>query len=96
MLILFQGGTFEVQYDSVEKLVANEMTELPNHVEVYPFFPKPALRGLYTALGILMAKGHFNHPMAESTNGQKFPEFKMLKVKEMLDQTWGANSGAIP
>lgn len=72
------------------------MTELPNHVESYPFFPKPALRGLYTALGILMAKGHFHHPIEESLNGRRFPEFKMLTVKEMLEQTWGANRGVIP
>lgn len=84
------GGKFDVRYDSVADLAAGNMRELPNHVEAYAFFPKPALRGLYTALCLSMANGGFNYPVEKSINARKFPDFKMLTVKEMLQQTWGA------
>ncbi|KAH6666534.1 hypothetical protein F5X68DRAFT_265654 [Plectosphaerella plurivora] len=86
-----RGGEFDVRYDSVEDLEAGNMRELPNHVESYMFFPKLALRGLYSALCLLMAKGGFNYPLERSINARKFPDFKMLTVKEMLQQTWGTH-----
>jgi hypothetical protein len=91
MTLTTKGGNFDVRYDSVADLVAGNMRELPNHVEAYAFFPEPALRGLYTALCLSMANDGFNYPVENSINARKFPDFKMLTVKEMLQQTWGAH-----
>ncbi|KAH9203413.1 hypothetical protein DL95DRAFT_399366, partial [Leptodontidium sp. 2 PMI_412] len=45
------GSKFQVSYDPIEKLQKGEITELPSHVQVYPFFPKPALQGMLALFG---------------------------------------------
>ncbi|KAK7428140.1 hypothetical protein QQZ08_005379 [Neonectria magnoliae] len=82
-----RGSKFEVQYDSEEQLSRFQITELPNHKAVYPFFPKEHLQFLYAALGTLMAKGYFDLPIEKAIN-RRFPEVKLLTVSEMLNDTW--------
>lgn len=55
-----KGAKFTVSYDSLEDLAAGKVTELPSHVQAYPFVPKPALQGVLATLGLMVAKGLFN------------------------------------
>lgn len=81
------GSKFEVQYDSEEKLSQFQITELPNHKAVYPFFPKEHLQFLFAALERLMVMGDFDLPIEKALN-KRFPDIKMLTVAEMLEETW--------
>ncbi|KAM5341208.1 hypothetical protein ACJ41O_015317 [Fusarium nematophilum] len=81
-------GEFQVRHDDLDKLSKGQITELPNHVAAYPFFPKEHLQGLYATLEKLMAQGDFELPSEKAVNRQ-FPDIKMLTVKELLAQTWG-------
>lgn len=81
------GTSFEVHHDDLAKLEKGEITELPNHLTAYPFFPKQQLHWLYAQLEMLMARGHFDLPLEKSVT-RSWPDFKMLTVKEMLAQTW--------
>ncbi|KAH6971895.1 hypothetical protein EDB80DRAFT_836503 [Ilyonectria destructans] len=82
-----RGSKFEVQYDSEEKLSQFQITELPNHKAVYPFFPKEHLQFLFAALERLMVMGDFDLPIEKALN-KRFPDIKMLTVAEMLEETW--------
>lgn len=81
------GSKFEVQYDSQEKLSQFQITELPNHKAVYPFFPKEHVQFLFAALGRMMVMGAFDLPIEKALN-KRFPDIKMLTVAEMLEETW--------
>lgn len=82
-----RGKKFTVVYDSPEKLAKGEITELPSHTHVYPFFPKPMLQGFFAAFGNLFEKGVFDFKPAHTLN-QEFPEIKARTVKEVLDAAW--------
>ncbi|KAH8667837.1 hypothetical protein BGZ61DRAFT_430086 [Ilyonectria robusta] len=82
-----RGSKFEVQYDSQEKLSQFQITELPNHKAVYPFFPKEHVQFLFAALGRMMVMGAFDLPIEKALN-KRFPDIKMLTVAEMLEETW--------
>ncbi|VUC31454.1 unnamed protein product [Clonostachys rosea] len=88
-----RGSKFAVSYDSIEDLAGGRLTELPNHVEAYAFFPKAALRGLYIGLELAMAAGRFDIAL-EKTFNLKYPDFKMISVSKMLESTWKSNRSA--
>lgn len=67
----------------MEKLEKGEITELPSHVEVYPFFPKPALQGLMAMFGKWMALGRADIPADKTLNG-KYPEVQPKKIPEII------------
>ncbi|KAF7555198.1 hypothetical protein G7Z17_g2403 [Cylindrodendrum hubeiense] len=72
-----RGSKFDVQYDTDEKLSRFQITELPNHKAVYPFFPKEHLQFLYAVLGRLMIRGDFDLPIEKALN-RRFPDLKLL------------------
>ncbi|KAH6695591.1 hypothetical protein F5X68DRAFT_127656 [Plectosphaerella plurivora] len=82
-----RGKKFTVVYDPLEKLAKGEITELPSHTHLYPFFPKPMLQGLFAAFGTFIENGVFDFKVAHTLN-QEFPEIKARTVKEVLDAAW--------
>ncbi|KAK0713431.1 hypothetical protein B0T26DRAFT_858083 [Lasiosphaeria miniovina] len=82
-----KGTKFNVAYDNEEKLKLGQTTELPGHVPLYAFFPKPALHGMAAAFGLLFEGGVFDMKPASFLN-ETFPELKPLGVKEILDKSW--------
>ena len=82
-----RGAKFETTHDSLETLRAGQITELPSHVEVYPFFPKPMMQGLFATFGILFEQGVFDFQPEKSLNEQ-FPDIKTTKVKELVTEAW--------
>ena len=83
-----KGAKFEVVYDSLEKLRRGEITELPSHPGLYPFFPKEALQKMFAAFGIMFETGAFDMRPGRSLNNA-FPEIKARGVKELLGEAWG-------
>ncbi|KIX93964.1 uncharacterized protein Z520_10301 [Fonsecaea multimorphosa CBS 102226] len=78
-----RGSKFTVAYDSAEKLASGEMTELPSHPAIYPFWPKPYFQQYFSKFGLYVMKGLFNFP-EDATLNKKFPEIKPTTVREML------------
>jgi hypothetical protein len=48
-----KGIKFTVVHDSLEKLRTGQITELPSHPSLYPFFSKQMLQGFFAAFGIM-------------------------------------------
>jgi uncharacterized protein YbjT (DUF2867 family) len=82
-----KGTKFTVVHDSLEKLRAGQITELPSHPSLYPFFPKPMLQGFFAAFGIGSEEGEFDLRPAHSLNDD-FPDIKPRTVKELLSEAW--------
>ncbi|KAK3326680.1 hypothetical protein B0H66DRAFT_551497 [Apodospora peruviana] len=83
------GGTkFTVETDSLEKLSKGEITELPSHPPIYPFFPKQMLQGIFAAFGIFFEKGLFDLKPTTQTLNEEFPDIKARTVKEIIDAAW--------
>ncbi|EXJ57237.1 hypothetical protein A1O7_07584 [Cladophialophora yegresii CBS 114405] len=78
-----RGSKFTVAYDSVEKLQKGEMTELPSHPAVYPFFPKPMFQQYFSKFALYVTMGLFDLPEDGSLN-REFPDIKPTTVREML------------
>lgn len=85
----YSGTKFEVHYDSVDKLKTGQVTELPNHTALYPFFPKEALQGLFSLFGLWFEDGSFNYdvPGKESLNEQ-FPEIHPSTITQIINEAW--------
>lgn len=69
--------------DPVEKLARGEITELPTHPHLYPYFPKPLLVGLLAKFGLWAVNGIMFVPHEGSLN-EKFPEIKPKSVEEVV------------
>ncbi|KAL2850086.1 NAD(P)-binding protein [Aspergillus pseudodeflectus] len=82
-----KGNKFTVGTDSIEKLSKGEITELPSHPAIYPFFPKAMLQGFFAAFGIFFEKGLFDLKPAHTLN-EEFPEIKARTVREIIDAAW--------
>ncbi|KAL7906507.1 hypothetical protein GGI35DRAFT_471070 [Trichoderma velutinum] len=78
-----RGTKFNVTYDAPEKLAKGEITELPSHSDVYAFFPKPLLQGLFSIFSLWVLDGSLNVPEDKSLNA-KFPEIKTTKLAEIV------------
>jgi hypothetical protein len=85
-----KGTKFAVSYDSVEALRKGEMTELPGHVGMYRFMPKPMLRSMFAAFGIMFASGLLDVKTdeAEGSLNRRFTEVKTKSMKELVDAAW--------
>lgn len=70
-------------YDGTEKLERGEMTELPSHPAIYPFWPKEVFQQYFAKFGLYVTKGLFDFPEDKCLNKQ-FPEIKPTTVREML------------
>lgn len=82
-----KGTKFTVVNDSLEKLKAGQITELPSHPSLYPFFPKPMLQGFFAAFGIMFEQGEFDLRPSHSLNDD-FPDIKPRTVKELMLEAW--------
>jgi len=83
------GTKFQTSYDSVEKLQKGEITELPSHVHVYPFFPKAALQGMFALFGYWFESGDFDYPVTQGTYlNEKFPEIVPTSVDQIITEAW--------
>ncbi|KAI8716206.1 NAD(P)-bd-dom domain-containing protein [Fusarium sp. LHS14.1] len=78
-----KGVQFKVVKDSIDKLKAGQITELPSHEYMYPFFPKPALQGLFATFGRMFEEGVFDLKPANTLNDE-FPGIKPRKVRELI------------
>jgi hypothetical protein len=82
-----RGTKFNTTYDSMDTLESFQVTELPAHLSIYPFFPKQMLQGMCAVFGILFERGFFNLKPAVSLNDQ-FPDIKTRKVKDLVEEAW--------
>jgi hypothetical protein len=82
-----RGAKFTVVYDSLDKLKTGQITELPSHPHLYPFFPKEMLRGFFAGFGILFETGVFDFKPSRTLNDD-FPEIKARTVKELVFEAW--------
>jgi hypothetical protein len=82
-----KGTKFTVVHDSLEKLRSGQITELPSHPALYPFFPKPMLQGFFAAFGIMFEQGEFDFCPSHSLNDE-FPDIKPRTVKELVMEAW--------
>jgi hypothetical protein len=88
------GVKFNVQHDSIESLQKGQITELPAHVPVYPFFPKEQLQFVFAVFGLWFEGGAFNlHPGQGSSLdlNAEFPEIKPLTVKDVLQKLYSSS-----
>ncbi|KAG9251964.1 uncharacterized protein F5Z01DRAFT_259395 [Emericellopsis atlantica] len=83
------GRKFDVAYDYVSKLAKGDITELPNHRQVYHEFPKQELRQMYSSLGLSMAMGTFDLDLGRSIHLQ-LPHIRMMTVRDMLQDIWAS------
>ncbi|BCS25504.1 uncharacterized protein APUU_50215S [Aspergillus puulaauensis] len=81
---------FKVHYDSVDKLKAFEITELPGHRALYEHFPKKAFAWFMSIFELFTTDGQSCISKEGSLNDQ-FPHIKPLTVKGMLEQYWKAD-----
>lgn len=82
-----RGEKFNTTYDSLEDLKASKITELPDHLNSYPYFPKPMLQGMCSIFGILFEGGFFDFKPERSLNEQ-FPEIETMTVRELVNEAW--------
>ncbi|EUC35657.1 hypothetical protein COCCADRAFT_3197 [Bipolaris zeicola 26-R-13] len=76
---------FDVKHDSVEMLKKGQVTELPSHIHLYPFFPKEQLQGALSSLGILFDNGGFDlKPAKGESLNEIFPEVKLTSMKDII------------
>jgi hypothetical protein len=87
------GVKFNIKHDSVESLRRGQITELPAHVPVYPFFPKEQLQFVFAVFGLWFDGGSFDlRPGQGSLDlNARFPEIKPLKVKDVLQQLYSSS-----
>lgn len=83
-----KGIKFDVAYDPLEKLARGEVTELPTHRSVYPYYPKANLQIMMSGTGLLTEQGFFNSKPARSLN-DSFPEIRPRSVRELVEVAWG-------
>ncbi|KAL3456878.1 hypothetical protein BJX64DRAFT_269808 [Aspergillus heterothallicus] len=82
------GSKLSVQYDSIDKLRAFEITELPGHVALYGRFPKQAFQWFMSIFEMFTADGSSRISRDGALN-ERFPEIKPLAVRAMLEKYWG-------
>ncbi|KAJ3540546.1 hypothetical protein NM208_g5021 [Fusarium decemcellulare] len=82
-----KGVKFDTVTDDIEKLRAGQITELPSHQHMYPFFPKEMLQGLFAAFGRMFEEGVFDFKPARTLN-QEFPDVKTTKVRDLAAEAF--------
>ncbi|KAF5962284.1 nmra-like family protein [Fusarium bulbicola] len=82
-----KGVKFNVMNDSIEKLKRGEVSELPSHPDLYPYFPKEHLQGLVSAFGLLFDTGVFDLQPLHTLN-EAYPHIKANTVRQLVDEAW--------
>ncbi|KAL9087171.1 MAG: hypothetical protein Q9165_006822 [Trypethelium subeluteriae] len=77
------GTQFKVTYDSTEKLMKGESTEMPSYA-TDSYIPRETSRILQARFGLFVVHGLFTVPEEKALN-RKFPEIKTTTVQEILD-----------
>ncbi|CAO2656492.1 Nn.00g052950.m01.CDS01 [Neocucurbitaria sp. VM-36] len=80
---IITGSKFNVSYDPVEKLQRGEITELPSHLYLYKYFPKPLLALLLSKFGLWALYGHHSVPKEGSLN-ERFPDITTATMTEVV------------
>ncbi|EXF79384.1 hypothetical protein CFIO01_02119 [Colletotrichum fioriniae PJ7] len=84
-----RGCKFDVDYDSEEMLQASHITELPSHVSSYDLYPRTLMQHLMAGLERAMVAGMLDLPEERAfTSGVS--NMKMVKVRDMLQKSWGS------
>lgn len=78
-----KGIKFDVQFDALETLQKHQVTELPGHRDLYPFFPKETLQSIVAMFAIMFEKGLFDIDASAGESG-----VKAQSVRELLTQAW--------
>lgn len=81
-----KGTKFTIHYDSIETLRQGQITELPSHVHMYPFFPKPMLQNMFAAFGRTFAEDGFDLK-PKGTLNDKF-KIPTRSVKQLVVESW--------
>ncbi|KAF2465617.1 NAD(P)-binding protein [Lindgomyces ingoldianus] len=91
-----KGVKFRVSYDSVEKMLNGEVTELPAHVGAYVFLGgsqegKVRLQGFLSALGLFFARGSLSYEGHQQLN-EMFPDISPIGLRDALQKSFTENS----
>lgn len=82
----FVRSEIEFQDDDVEKLKRFAITELPDHQDLYVYFPrKDAFQWFMSILEKCNTHGS-SRVSKEGSLNERFPNIKPLTVKELLDR----------
>ena len=66
-----------------------QVTELPSHPSLYPFFPKEALQGIMALLGSWFEMGNFNLQSSDGLDLNKtFPDIHPTSVHQIITEAW--------
>lgn len=85
-----RGTKFTVTYDTIGTLKQGKVTELPSHLQVYPFFPKEAMQEMLSSFGLAFACGEFDLKVDSGNSlNERFPDIKPRTVKELIQEAWG-------
>ena len=86
-----RGLQFTITHDEVETLEKGQITELPSHPKMYPFFPKHAIQGMFSAFGRMWINGTFDFkPSSASLLNERFPDIRPRSVRELINEAWKA------
>lgn len=83
------GTKFTIDHDSLDKLKTGQISELPSHPMLYPFFSKQMLQGMFSAFGRMFEAGIFDLAPSHTLN-EEFQEIKSKTVKEIVSEFYGA------
>lgn len=82
--------TFQASHDPISKLEKGEITELPCHTQVYPYFPKEGVQGMLASFGLMFEHGVFNIKPSGPTLNEQYPEVRARTMREMVEEAWGS------
>ncbi|KAF5004114.1 hypothetical protein FDECE_9387 [Fusarium decemcellulare] len=84
-----KGERFQVVHDTLEKLLAGTITELPSHPLLYSQMPKELIQALFATFGVWFEQGLF-HLKPTKTLNMIFPEIVARTVEDILTEGWKA------
>ncbi|THX96951.1 nmrA-like family protein [Aureobasidium pullulans] len=82
------GVKFARSYDSVARLKAGEITELPGHLGLYADFPKPVFQRFMAIFEMWTIDGTSTISARGRILNAQFPDIRTLTAREMLDTYW--------
>ena len=83
----FARSDIEFQDDDVEILKRFAITELPDHQDLYAYFPKKAFQWFMSIFELYTTDGT-SCVSKEGSLNERFPDIKPLTVRELLERYW--------
>ncbi|KAB8077470.1 hypothetical protein BDV29DRAFT_153704 [Aspergillus leporis] len=77
------GSTSTVTCGDLAKLQEGSATEIPSHLQAYPWYPRPVLQEHFSKIGLRIVQKVFDQPEDKLLN-REFPYLNILKVKDAL------------